>query len=204
MFWLIGLSLSILVTAATNPAVSGEIDPQVLGLFQNLSLPVPSLRSVIYCHGFNCIFRTPIGFSASDYARMAQLMASGKASAESERRALALTEVWFEKRVAPLAGTAHAKARSGGLVVGGDPTQLDCIDTTANTSSLLIVLDDLRLLYHHRLSAPISRLLTGGGPHFTAVVKERKTGQGWTVDPWTHDHGQLPDVWRVQRWLDGG
>lgn len=204
MLRLIGLFLSIFVSAATNPVIAGEINPQLLGLFQRLSLPVPSARSVIYCHGFNCNFRTPVGFAPADYARMAQLMAPGKASAELERRALAQTEVWFEKRVAPLAGTARAKARSGGLMIGGDPTQLDCIDTTANTSSLVIVLDELGLLRHHRLSAPISRLLTGGGPHFTAVVKEWKSGQGWTVDPWTHDHGQLPDVWRVERWLDGG
>ena len=133
------------------------------------------------------------------------MMAAGRASPEAERKAIARTEVWFEKRVAPLTGTGKAKARSGGgLTIGGDRTQFDCIDATANTMSLLIVLNNLGLLKHHRSAHPISRLLTGGGPHFTAVIKDKKTGQGWTVDPWTHNHGELPDVWPVERWKAGG
>src|SRR5262249_59966833 len=127
----------------------------------------------------------------------------GRASADAERRAIAQTEAWFEKRVAPEAGTAHAKARaSGASHVGGDGSQFDCIDTTANTTSLLVILDRLGLLRYHKVSTPISRLLAGG-PHFTATIQEKKTGQRWTVDPWTHDNGQLPDVWKIERWSAG-
>ena len=97
-------------------------------------------------------------------------------------------------------GTAHAKARASvGCGVGGDPKQFDCADTTANTTSLLVVLDRLGQLRLHQVSTPISRLLAGG-PHFTAVIREKKSGQGWTVDPWTHDNGELPDVLKVERW----
>jgi len=83
--------------------------------------------------------------------------------------------------------------------VGGDPSQFDCVDTTANTTSLLVLLDRLGLLRHHEVSTPISRLLAGG-PHFTATIRDKKSGQRWTVDPWTHDSGQLPDVWPIERW----
>jgi hypothetical protein len=60
------------------------------------------------------------------------------------------------------------------------------------------------LLRHHRVSTPISRLLRGGGPHFTATIEEKRSGRRWTVDPWTHDNGQLPDVFPVERWAAGG
>ena len=181
-----------------------ELESNVTSFLQNLSLPVPNTRSVIFCHGFNCVFRTQIGLGPGDHARMSQMMSAGRGSPEAERKAIARTEVWFEKRVAPQTGTAKAKARSGGMTIGGDPTQFDCIDATANTTSLLIVLDQLGLLKYHQIDSPISRLFTGGGPHFTAVVKDKKSGKGWTVDPWTHDHGELPDVWPVERWKAGG
>ncbi|HEY2136717.1 MAG TPA: hypothetical protein VGH49_12565 [Xanthobacteraceae bacterium] len=187
------------------PASAAETDPAVSSTFQNWSLPVPSASGLVFCHGYNCNFRTEIGLSGSDRTRLAGLMAPGRASAEAERKAIAQTEAWFEKRVAPQTGTAHAKARaSTGWGVGGDPAQFDCIDTTANTTSLLVMLDRLGLLRFHRVSTPISRLLHGGGPHFTATMQDIHSGQRWTVDPWTHDNGVLPDVWPVERWSAGG
>jgi hypothetical protein len=189
---------------ATGPALGAELDGAVTKFYDQQSMALPEAGRVIFCHGFTCAFRTEIGLSRADHARMASLMAAGRGSADAERKAIARTEVWFEKRVAPVTGTGKAKARSGGLAYSGDPTQFDCIDATINTMSLLIVLDKLKLLRHHTLAAPISRLITGGGPHFTATVVDTKTRQGWTVDPWTHDHGELPDVWTVERWKAGG
>ena len=187
------------------PAASAaEIDPSAVAFLTKLDLPMPSPRSVVFCHGFTCAFRTEIGLGPGDHARMSQMMAAGRGSAEAERKAIARTEVWFEKRVAPQTGTGKAKARSGGLTIGGDPAQFDCIDATSNTTALLMILNQLKLLRYHDIDAPISRLFTGGGPHFTATIKDKKTGQSWTVDPWTHDHGELPDVWTVERWEAGG
>jgi hypothetical protein len=198
------VSGAVLSSVLSNAVSAGELDSNAAAFLQNLSLPMPNTGGVIFCHGFGCVFRTQIGLGSGDRARMSQLMAAGRRSAEAERKAIALTEVWFEKRVAPETGTAKAKARSGGMMIGGDPTQFDCIDATANTTTLLVVLDQLGLLKYHQIDSPISRLFTGGGPHFTAVIKDKKSGQGWTVDPWTHDHGELPDVWPVERWKAGG
>jgi hypothetical protein len=200
----IAAALALAGALAVLPARAGEMDPAVTSAFGSWGLPVPSAGMLIFCHGYNCNFRTEIGISGGDRARLAALMAPGRASAEAERRAVAQTEAWFEKRVAPQTGTAHAKARASvGWGIGGDPAQFDCIDTTANTTSLLVVLDRLGLLRFHTVSTPISRLLAGG-PHFTATMQEKKTGQRWTVDPWTHDNGQLPDVWKIERWTAGG
>lgn len=189
---------------ARGPAVAGEIDAGATAFLQTVSLPMPAVSRVIFCHGFGCAFRTEIGIGPGDRAQMASLMAAGRASPAAERAAIAKTEVWFEKRVAPLTGTAKAKARAGGLGYANDRTQFDCIDATVNTTSLLIVLQELGLMKHHKVGQPISRLLTGGGPHYTAVITETKSGAEWTVDPWTHNHGEMPDVWPVARWKAGG
>ena len=96
-------------------------------------------------------------------------------------------------------------ARAGVLLGHArDPGQFDCIDTTLNTNSLLIVLDQLGLLRHHAIAAPISRLLITEGPHNTAVIKDKRTGQHWTVDPWTHKGSEVPDIWPVEKWGIGG
>ena len=204
MFGACLLAGGIVVGAPAGPVRAGEVDPGATAFLQTVSLPMPAATRVIFCHGFGCAFRTEIGLGPGDRARMAALMGTGAGSPAAERAAIARAEVWFEKRVAPLTGTARAKARAGGLGHANDRTQFDCIDATVNTTSLLIVLQELGLLKHHRVGQPISRLLTGGGPHYTAVIRETRSGAEWTVDPWTHDHGELPDVWPVARWKAGG
>jgi hypothetical protein len=201
--WLIAAAAVLSLSGA--PAARAEFDSSVVDMFAAWSLSAPNTGSVVICHGFSCTFRTQIGLSGADHARLASLMAPGKGSAAAERRAIAQAESWFEKRIAPQTGTGHAKARAGGIVgYSGHRGQFDCIDTTNNTNSLLVVLDRLGLLRHHTIVAPISRLLAGGGPHFTAVIRDKRTGKGWTVDPWTHDNGQLPDIWPVETWSAGG
>jgi hypothetical protein len=196
--------LSFAVVFSTS-ALANEVNPAVASLFREWSMTLPTLSRVVICHGFSCAYRTEVGLGSGDHARLAELMAPGKTSAEAERKAVAKTTVWFEKRIAPFTGTANAKARAGGVwAYARDRGQFDCIDSMLYTNSLLIVLNKLGLLRQHAISAPISRLVTGGGPHFTATIQDRKTAQSWTVDPWTHNHGELPDVWPVQKWLAGG
>jgi hypothetical protein len=199
------LSFVIFLLLACAPARAADaVHPDVVSALEKWSLPVPSTAVIIVCHGYGCLYRTEVGLSRADHAKFAQLLA-GSPTPEAERKAIGHLEAWYEKRVAPHSGTAHAKARAGGgLNVGGDPSQFDCIDTTANTTALLIVLSKLGLLKHHTVSTPISRMLTGGGPHFTAVIQQKGTDRRYTVDPWPHDNGQYPDIMDVEKWLDGG
>jgi hypothetical protein len=174
-------------------------------MLQEASLATPNPFRVVICHGFGCTFRTEIGLARSDHAHMTAMMASGSASAQAERVAIGRTEAWFEQRIAPATGTARRVARAGPLVGGaGDPTQFDCVDTTNNTNSLLLILDQLKLLRHHTIAAPASRFLLTEGPHNTAVIKDRKTNELWTVDPWTHKGSEVPDIWPLAKWKAGG
>lgn len=171
--------------------------------FSQLSLPVPTRWRVVYCHGFGCSARTEIGLNSSDVERLSGLMAAGRASSSAERKAIAQAVAWYERRAAAEAGTAHAVARPNRKYPGGDPGQMDCIDTSTNTLTLLYVLDELHLLHHHSIELPVSKhmILDGGGPHTTAVLLDRKSAVRWAFDPWTHNNGELPDVMPLDSWM---
>jgi len=182
------------------PAGAGDIDFATLKTLEQLSLPAPDPTRPIVCHGFGCAYQTPIFLRPADRAQIKKLFAPAAKSAEAERKAVAATMAWFEKRVAPEAGTAQAKARAG-FGSAGDPSQFDCLDKTSNTVNVLAVVAQMGLLRFHAIDAPESRgLIIGGLPHTTAVVRERKSGQKWVVDGWTHNNGELPDVMPLEKW----
>jgi hypothetical protein len=185
---------------AAPAAYAEEIGLQLA--YAELSLKRPTTASVIVCHGFGCTYRTEIGLGSGDRARLATLLTAGQASAEAERRAIATAVVWFDRRVGPQAGTTHRIARAGVMTKTG-PGQMDCIDTSRNTTSLFLILDQLRLLRHHQVDGPVARgyLLDGRGLHATAVLRETRSGKKWAVDNWTRNYGERPDVMPLEQWM---
>jgi len=85
-----------------------------------------------------------------------------------------------------------------------DTHQFDCIDTSRNTTSLLMVLDQLGLLRYHDVDEPEARgyMVDGRPPHATAVLVERATGKKWSIDSWTVGYGQALEVMPLERWKD--
>src|SRR5262249_15677051 len=140
--------LVALLTAAGG-ALADTADPAVAAMFREWSLSAPTPSRVVICHGFGCPLHTEIAQTGADRAQMAAIMASGSASALAERAAIGRTEAWYERRIAPMTGTALRVARAGPPIGGAlNRSQFDCIDTTNNTNSLLLVLDQLKLLRH--------------------------------------------------------
>jgi hypothetical protein len=171
--------------------------------YAELALAAPSAAGLTICHGFGCRARTEIAFSAADRTKMAQILRAGQGSPASERRAIAAAVAWLDRRVGPEAGTQHHVARAGLAEMSNPESQFDCIDASRNTTSLLLVLDELHLLKHHRVEAPVARgvLLDGRWPHATAVVAELAGQREWAVDSWTHPAGELPDIMPLEQWL---
>jgi hypothetical protein len=169
--------------------------------YAGLSLRMPTTSLVVVCHAFGCSNQTQIELTTGDRARLSTLMAAGKLSPEAERRALAGAVQWFDRRVGPIADTTRRVARAG-IAEGRDSGQMDCIDLSANNTSLFLLLAQLGVLQHHRAELPVSRgfLIDGRLPHTTAIVGETKTGQRWAVDNWTRKYGELPEVMRLEEW----
>jgi hypothetical protein len=191
---------ALLLGVCTTVAFADEV---VAAVFAELSLPVPTLRSIVVCHGFGCQFRTELALGNADRAKLTELLASGRASPQAERRALAAAIVWFDRRAGPVAGTTHRVALARSL---SDPGQMDCVDLSMNNTGLLVVLDQLHLLRHHHVEAPASRgyLIDGRMPHTSAVVSEIRSGRRWVLDNWTHKYGETPDVKTFEDWMREG
>jgi hypothetical protein len=183
------------------PAVAASLDPGIVGRLAELSLPAPTPQSLIVCHGFGCKYRTEVALDAADHKQLARLLAAGRASPKAERQAIGKAVAWFERRVAPEAGTAKAIARAGPSK-SGDPSQFDCIDASTNTTDVLLVLEQLRLLRHHDVIGPSSRLSLVGhiSFHSTAVLAEHRSGRKWAVDSWTRRNGEVPDIMPLETW----
>jgi len=194
------LALPLLIAAAT---VAGAADEIIAAIFAELSLPIPTTQWVVVCHGFGCQYRTQIALTSGDRAKLAALLAPGRASPPAERRAVAAASAWFDRRVGPAAGTTRRLARARG---NGEPGQMDCIDISSNNTSLFFILAQLHLLQHHRIERPVSRgvVIDGRLPHTTAVLGEVRGGRKWAVDNWTHKYGELPDVEPLEQWLNEG
>lgn len=165
------------------------------------SMSAPTPAGLFVCHGFGCKFRTRIVLTGADRARLAQMLAPGKASAKAERRAVAAAGAWFDRRIGPVAGTRGHVARAG-YEHAGDAKQFDCIDSSRNTTALLLILEQLRLLRHHAVDVPVSRglFVDGRSPHTTAVLAETRGGAKWSVDSWTRGYGQAPEIMPLPRW----
>jgi len=183
-----------LASAATRPSV-------VATTFAEYSVTPPTPSTVFVCHGFGCKYRSEIDLTPADRAKLAQFLVAGRASAAAERKAVAAAGAWFDKRVAPAAGTTNHVARAG-MRFMFDTHQFDCIDTSRNTTSLLMVLDQLNLLRHHDVDEPEARgyMVDGRPPHATAVLIERATWKKWSVDSWTVGYGRALEVMPLDRW----
>ena len=181
-----------------GPASAVELDFGIVKTLEHLSLPVPDPGRPVVCHGFGCAYQTPIQLRPADIAQIRKYLSTAE-DAVDERRGLAATMAWFEKRVAAEAGTGKAKARAG-LGSAGDPSQFDCLDKTTNTIGMLLVVSQLGLLRFHTIDVPESRGGIGGLPHTSAVVREKDTGQKWVIDGWTHNNGEYPDIMKLEKW----
>src|SRR5262245_15080874 len=98
--------LAMVASVAATLATAAAIDDEVATVYAELSLPLPTVRSVVLCPGFGCNFRTQVTLGNDDRARLAALLAPGKRSPQAERKALAAATAWFDRRVGPLAGTS--------------------------------------------------------------------------------------------------
>jgi len=193
-----------LLLLPVSHAIAAVVDMAdvVAATYSGFSLSAPTPTSVFICHGFGCKYHTEVAFTTNDRAKLAQLLAAGKASATAERNAIAAAGAWFDRRIGPVAGTSHHVGNADYTHMY-DAGQFDCVDASRNTTSLLLVLEQLKLLRHHDVDVPVARgyLIDGRPPHVTAVLTEKTTGSKWAVDAWTRGYGQAPEIMPLSLWL---
>ena len=171
-------------------------------LYADQSINPPTAHRMTVCYGFVCRRRYELDFTEQDYATIKAFFAAVKNSPKTERAAVAKTVAWFDRHVGPLIGTSKRVARAD-FRNFADAQNFDCIDTSTNATSLLLVLAEWGLLRHHRVDKTRYRgnFLVGQTPHNTAVLTEIATGQGWSIDMWTTNYGDPAEVMRIERWM---
>lgn len=194
--------VALLGVAAGPAAMAAEISPAVGYLYSSVSIFPPSANSMTVCYGFVCRRRHMLDFGPADRRALTQIMAAGRGSAAAERTAVQKAMVWFDRRVGPVIGTTARVARAD-FRSGSDKGNFDCWDTTRNTTSLLLLLQQWGLLKHHTIGDPHYRgnVLALQTPHNTAVLVDRASGVHWAVDMWTRGYAQVPEVLPVSDWV---
>jgi len=120
----------------------------------------------------------------------------------AERAAAQKAVIWFDRRMGPVIGTDKRVAKAD-FRYFDDKHNYDCWDTTRNTTSLLLVLQEWGLLKYHVVGDPHYRgnALVLQTPHNTAVLVDRATKVEWVVDMWPRGYLQPPDVMTVEKWV---
>jgi hypothetical protein len=162
---------------------------------------MPTADGFTVCYSFGCQRRMELDLTDADRRTVAKLFVHAK-SAKAERDAVAHAVAWFDRRVGPVIGTNHRVANADIRTLDA-AHNFDCIDTSTNTTSLLLVLADWGLLHFHTVGYPRYRgnILIGQLSHNTAVLIERTSGHGWSVDMWTTHYGEPAEIMPIERWM---
>jgi hypothetical protein len=196
------IAVLALALAGVRSARAIEMSPAIAELYSKVSIYPPSAKSMTVCYGFVCRRREVLDFTAGDRNALTQIMSAGHASAAAERAAAQKAVVWFDRRMGPVIGTNKRVAKAD-FRYFDDKHNFDCWDTTRNTTSLLLVLQEWHLLKYHVVGDPHYRgnTLVLQTPHNTAVLVERATNVEWVVDLWPRGYLQPPDVMTVAKWV---
>jgi len=196
------LGVFLAVVLAPAAAMAAGMSSAITYLYESVSIYPPTAKSMTVCYGFVCRRREVLDFTDGDRKALTQIMQAGRASAVAERAAVRKAVVWFDRRMGPILGTDKRVAKAD-FRYFDDKHNYDCWDTTRNTTSLLLVLQEWGLLKHHAIGDPHYRgnTLVLQTPHNTAVLVDRATKVEWVVDLWPRGYLQPPDVMTVEKWV---
>jgi hypothetical protein len=203
------IALAASLGASLSACVSGGgSDPRIH--YAHFDAEPPQGNRITVCHAYTCKVQTPYTFSKSDIAEIKSVMARTKRAdtPAEERRAIAYAIANIETKIGKKLGI---KDRAGmQFTASGDPEQLDCVDVATNTTSYLLVMQANGLIKYHTVEGTMSKENLAKGiaqlnpvkywPHWSAVIKDKQSGQKYAVDRWPFDQGENPAVQKVEEW----
>lgn len=195
------LIFGLFAILAISPPESASAAPSAQSWFAEQGYVPPTSARIVACHGYGCSRRTVLDVEAEWLNRAGSILKAARQSPEAERRALGDVVKLYTAQLADRFGGKPDVPRSPPQM-SGEQGQMDCVDETANTTSLLLVLQEYGLLAHHEVERPQSRglFIDGRYPHVTAIIAEKKTGAEWAVDPWAKAPGQKPEILPLSQW----
>jgi len=186
----------------SDPAAAIELSAAQQALYTTVSIFPPSATSMTVCYGFACRRREILDFTPADRAALSKILKTGRSSGVAERAAVQKAVIWFDRHMGPIIGTDKRVANADIRALDSSHN-FDCWDTTRNTTSLLLVLQEWGLLKHHVVGDPHYRgnPLIVQLPHNTAVLIDRSKTE-WVVDMWPRGYAEPPDVKPLREWIE--
>ncbi|WEK49289.1 MAG: hypothetical protein P0Y66_16310 [Candidatus Kaistia colombiensis] len=180
---------AVLVLALAGPAMADALSPV----------------TIRYCHGYGCKMRSPVTFSRGDLLSLKRILDGGTANPVAERAAISRADQWYERKAGAATGTSSDGAKDT-YELFTPLSEIDCVDETVNTTTLLQLLDSRGWLRHHKAGRPANRgfLIDGRYPHNTATIVEKASGRSWVVDSWVRANAQPPDIKPLDVWKREG
>jgi hypothetical protein len=177
----------------------------IVGLSATSAAAEEEPAAIRYCHGFGCKMNATVRFSSVDMAELKSIVEAGQSSPEAEREALGKADQWYERLAGAASGTSTDKPK-GGFSDVYNPSQLDCIDESRNTTTLLKLIETRGWLSHHKVGKPKVRgfLVDLRYPHNTATVIEKESGEAWAIDSWIPANAEFPDIMPLKIWKTKG
>lgn len=170
--------------------------------YERQNVPYPTLESFPHCRSYGCKKIDMVSLS-QEQKKTIKLFFQTNESAPQERDNIKHAIASFERMIGKQTGTS---ADIGGTYVQLGHMQHDCIDESTNTTTYLLLLNQMDLLKFHNVNALTSRppILSGRlGPHRTAVIIEKDTNIKYAVDSWFHDNGTTPEIITLSEWRWG-
>jgi len=171
-------------------------------VYSRLNIDPPTLDSIPHCRSYGCAKIDQTHLNEKEIKNIKTLFKTN-INKDNEKQHIKKSIALFEHVIGEKTGTSQDIAgtyqRLGHL-------QHDCIDESTNTTTYLILLDQMGLLKFHDVNALTSRppILSGRlGPHRTAVITEKDTGEKFAVDSWFHDNGVEPEIVSLDIWRWG-
>ncbi len=173
-----------------------------MALLTAKDLPVPTNDSYVYCYGHGCHSRIVRRLTAQETAGLQGAFGKMASNAVDERRSIGRAVAYMEKVNAPYAGTEQDVGGSfTGMFKSG---QLDCVDEAINSTTTLLLLEEMGLLRYHSVYGQANRgNLLAGWPHTSATVREKETGRLFVVDSWFGNNGDAPYILDETVWAKG-
>jgi hypothetical protein len=164
--------------------------------------PNPDPQHMRLCHGYACRFVTPVTLSAEEWRTIRATLDPPAADAAAERQQAGRAVAQLAVVAGRHAGLAVRQRRE--LINPSDPSQLDCVDETVNSTSYLMLLSRAGLLRWHSVGPPAHRgtMLTFDVAN-TPVLIETGSGRGFAVDTAFADPGLPPYIVPIETWLAG-
>jgi hypothetical protein len=170
------------------------------GLLLATAVAASQPQQFFACIDYYCDQGEMVTLSAGEWQKVRDLF-TPDASAAQERENIRQAIALLERQVGVITGTWRDLA--GNVIGAGKPGQLDCISESKNTTTYLKLLFDDGLLRYHDIAAREVRRPLVFNVHWSAVIRERRTGQRFAVDSWFLDNGQPPLVQPLEDWLSG-